>query len=139
MPIEFRDNNESAPRPSFDNKGDDAMQELRDMFKRETSGDPLSDDEIKSRFGDDALQMVGRVQDRLGELVNAMHDFNIAQHTPGGDVAGALMKFTSLLTQTTQRYNSMEIASMLATGIAAIAEVERREAQDKSGDEPDED
>jgi len=124
MAMKFRDDNEES-KPTGDS-GRDAMAELRDLFDSGTGQPkPLTDGEINNRFGPDAAEMVHRVQKRLDELVNAMRVFNHARQT-GGDVAPALMEFTRLMSSTMQRYNSMEISSMLATGIAAIAEMEDR-------------
>lgn len=121
MAMKFRDDNENEK--SSDTPGRDAMEELRSMFDRESSGNPLTNDEIDSRFGQGSAEMVQRVQVRLDELVDSMKRFNQARKS-GGDPAPALMDFTRLMSSTMQRYNSMEISSMLATGIAAIAELE---------------
>lgn len=123
MAIQFRDESNEDKKPKRDNSTDAAMEELRELFKRERGDDPLTDDEIASRFGPDAPGMVARVQKRLSELVDAMNAFNMARKN-GADVAEPMMKLTKLLGDTMQRYNAMEISSMLATGIAAISEIE---------------
>lgn len=119
--MKFRDENQDET-PS---EGGDFMAEIRELLNKKDPSQPMSEDEIKTRFGAETLGMVVRVQDRMDLLVDAMHEFLQAREE-GGDTTSTLTKFTRLMQETVIKYSPMEVGSMLSAGMTAIAELERR-------------
>ena len=115
-----------------------ALDELRNLLGQPTQGGhqdampPEMIDEIIDKvqdLPDDEVAQLVATHKRMDELVDSWHK---VRDEPGN--TEALMKFVSLVKQTTLTLPPMQLGSIISAGIAAIVELERREHENGKGE-----
>jgi hypothetical protein len=123
MGIQFRGGN-AEHDPEGVPTGDDALAKLRDLIARAEKSDLRKSDDLKKLVGEEGAATIERVQNRINELVDKMHEFLTARDN-GRDTVPIMKEFIGLVQDTMIRYNAMEIGSIISTGMAGIATLEQ--------------
>jgi len=136
MGLKFADgaNDKDKPKNKDNTSKSSALDDLRSMLSKPTKSgqEAMPDDQINSimdRVGDlPREEVIGMINthDRLDDLI---YLFQQVRENP--EDKQNLVKFVSLIKDTTEKFSNMQLGSMISAGIAAIVELERR---DKNGE-----